>query len=121
MVQKEYSFIKKITSAKAARERETAALRYKLMQHRLLEERDNYISRIIDKTLRGDDRAVLFIGAYHQVQTKLPADIRVIQVKELAKIRQYHTLLTNLSTKTREQFRELAKYVAAPVVMAEIV
>jgi hypothetical protein len=115
LVQREYSYIKKLTSAKSTRERETAALRYKLAQRRLLEDRDNFIARTIESTLKEDEVGVLFIGAYHEVLTKLPDDIRIVQIKEITKIKEYHKLLTNINVKTRVQYQRLAEYLASPV------
>jgi hypothetical protein len=115
LVQREITFIKRITSAKSPRERETFALRYKLAQHKLLEERDNFIARTIESTLKEGDKGVLFIGAYHEVLAKLPIDIRIVQVKEVTKVREYHRILTHISVKTRVQYQQLAEYLVAPV------
>ena len=43
----------------------------------LLAERDRFIARRIDETLRPGERGVLFIGALHRAREFLPADIRV--------------------------------------------
>jgi hypothetical protein len=115
LVQREYNYIKKITSAKSTRERDTFALRYKLAQHKLLEDRDNFIARTIESTLKEGDRGVLFIGAYHEVLAKLPVDIRIVQVKEVTKVREYHRILANISLKTRVQYQQLAEYLVSPV------
>lgn len=115
LVQREYSYIKKLTSAKSPRERETTALRYKLAQRKLLEDRDNFIARTIESTLKEGDTGVLFIGAYHEILSKLPADIRIVQVKEVTKVREYHRVLTNISVKTRVQYQQLAEYLVSPV------
>ena len=120
LVQKEYNYLKKMTSAHSYRERETAALSYKLAQHQMLEERDNYIARMIDSTLVESDSGVLFIGAYHEVMPKLPGDIHVIQVKDIAKVREYHSLLSGLSVKTQTRFQQLAEYLVLPVLISEI-
>ncbi|MDO8442982.1 MAG: hypothetical protein Q7S81_01865 [bacterium] len=117
LVQREYSYIKKLTSAKSTRERETTALRYKLAQRKLLEDRDNFIARTIGSTLKEDDTAILFIGAYHDVLSKLPIDVRTVQVKELTKVREYHKLLTKINLKTRVQYQQLAEYLASPVLI----
>ncbi len=115
LVQREITFIKKITSAKSTRERDTFALRYKLAQHKLLEDRDKYIAGTIESTLKEGDMGILFIGAYHEVLAKLSADIRIVQVKEVTKVREYHRILSKINVKTRKQFQELAEYLAAPV------
>ncbi len=115
LVLREYNYIKKITSAKSTRERDTFASRYKLAQHKLLEERDNFIARTIESTLKEGDVGVLFIGAYHEVLSKLPVDIRIVQVKEATKVREYHKVLTHISLKTRVQYQQLAEYLVSPV------
>jgi hypothetical protein len=115
LLQREYGYIKKLTSAKSTRETETAALRYKLAQRKLLEDRDNFIAGTIESTLQEGDTGVLFIGAYHEVLSKLPADIRVVQVKEVTKVKEYHRVLTNITVKTRVQYQQLAEYLVSPV------
>lgn len=117
LVQREYDYIKKLTSAKSLRERETAALRYKLAQHKLLEDRDGYIAKTIDNTLKPGDRGVLFIGAYHDVLTKLPVDISTTEVKKVIKVREYHSLLRDRSVKTQERYQQLAEYLISPVLI----
>jgi hypothetical protein len=118
LVQKEYDFIKKISTAKSGRERETAAMRYRLAQRQLLEERDGFIVRTIAASLAENEPGVLFIGAYHEVLNRLPNDIKVTQIKEVTKVREYHKLLSKPEVKTAAQFQRLAEYLAAPVVFA---
>ena len=115
LVKREYSYIKKLTGANSLRERETAALRYKLAQQKLLEERDNFIARTIDGTLQEGDTGILFIGAYHEVLSKLPADIHVVQVKEVTRVREYHRVLTSISIETQAQYQQLAEYLISPI------
>jgi hypothetical protein len=115
LVKREYGYIKKLTGAKSLREREAAALRYKLAQRKLLEERDNFIARTIDGTLQEGDTGILFIGAYHEVLSKLPADIRVVQVKEVTRVREYHRVLTSISIETQAQYQQLAEYLISPI------
>jgi hypothetical protein len=81
----------------------------------LLEDRDNFIAGTIESTLQEGDTGVLFIGAYHEVLSKLPADIRVVQVKEVTKVKEYHRVLTNITVKTRVQYQQLAEYLVSPV------
>ncbi|HEX7474722.1 MAG TPA: hypothetical protein VF318_02060 [Dehalococcoidales bacterium] len=119
LVQREYSYIKKLIGAKSTRERETAASRYKLAQPKLLEDRDNFIAGTIKTTLTEGDTGVLFIGAYHNVLSKLPADIFIVQIKELTEVREYHRALTGLSIKTRAQYQQLAEYLGSPVLDSE--
>ena len=43
----------------------------------LLDERDGHIARRIDATLDEDQTGLLFVGAAHQVEKRLPRDITV--------------------------------------------
>jgi hypothetical protein len=115
LVKREYVYIKKLTGAKSLRESKTAALRYKLAQRKLLEERDNFIAKTIDGTLQEGDTGILFIGAYHEVLSKLPTDIRVVQVKEVTRVREYHRVLASISIETQAQYRQLAEYLVSPI------
>jgi hypothetical protein len=115
LVRKEYDYIQKLTSAKSAREREAAGLRYRLDQAKLLADRDRFIAGVIENTLNEGDTGVLFIGAYHDVLSKLSAGICVVQIKEVTKVREYHRMLADKSVKTKAQYQQLAEYLAAPV------
>lgn len=44
----------------------------------ILDSRDSFIAKRIDKTLQDDEMAILFIGLSHEIDTKLPKDIVVI-------------------------------------------
>jgi hypothetical protein len=115
LVQKEYSYLKQLISAKSARQKEAAAVRYKLAQGKLLEDRDNYIAGVIENTLQEGEMGVLFIGAYHEVLSKLPAEINIFQVKQLTKVREYHKLLGRVNSKSGKRYQDLADYLASPV------
>lgn len=115
LVRKEYGYIKKLTSSKSSREIETAASRYRLAQRKLLEDRDNFIAGTIESTLKESDTGVLFIGAYHEVLSKLQSDIRIVQIKEVTKVREYQRVITNMSVKTRVRYQQLIEYLVSPV------
>ncbi len=122
LVKRERDYITKLTQAKSLLERETAALRYKLAERRLLEERDNFIAKTINVTLPEGDTGVLFIGAYHDVLSRLPGDIRVVQIKEVARVREYHTLLTGVGTRKQGQYLpQLVEYLISPIPLCCIV
>lgn len=114
LVKKEYSLITKMAQAKSFRQREIAALRYRLTRGRLLEQRDSVIAARINETLKEGETGILFIGAYHNVLPKLAVDIKVIQVKEVAKAKEYHKVLVN-SRKSDQNLRQLAEYLISPV------
>jgi hypothetical protein len=115
LVQKEYAYIKNMTSAKSAREIKSAATKYKLIQNQLLLNRDKFIAGTITNTLKNDETGILFIGAYHDIISKLPSDILITQVKQVSMVSEYHRTLSNLNSQNRERFQYLAEYLASPV------
>lgn len=114
LVKKEYNLITKMAQAKSARQRATAVFRYKLNKEIILKQRDNFIAKTISETLEEGESGVLFIGAYHNILAKLASDIRAMQVKEVAKVEEYHRLLTD-KKQYRQQFDQLTQYLTAPV------
>jgi len=74
---KEYRHIKLIAGALTREEREEAKLQYEKAKTLLIEERDLYIARRIQETLNEGETGILFIGATHQVASRLPGDIEV--------------------------------------------
>ncbi len=97
LVKQEYTHIAKIAHAKSGREKEAWALRYKLAQDRLLRQRDEFIAERISGTLGEGEVGILFIGAYHDILSRLPGDIEVVAVKGIATIREYHKALVDKS------------------------
>lgn len=119
LVKQEYNYITKITRSKSSREREVAALRYKLAQGKLLKQRDEFIAGRINETLAEGETGILFIGAYHDVFDKLASDIKAVQVKEVARVREYHKSLTN--TKRHDQrLQVLGEYLVSPIPIVSI-
>jgi hypothetical protein len=114
LVKQEYNYITKISRSKSSREREVAAMRYKLAQSKLLKQRDEFIAGRIGDTLAEGETGILFVGAYHDVAGKLPSDIRVVQVKEVARVKEYHKSLTN-TKRPDQQLRILGEYLVSPI------
>jgi len=114
LVKKERDRIVKITQAKTITGKLIAYLRYRLTKNRLLEKRDNYIAKRIDETLNQGETGILFVGAYHNIISKLSKGIQIIEVKEVQKIRDYQRLLLRCR-KNKEEFERLAKYLVSPV------
>jgi len=114
LVKQEHTFITKMTRSGSRKEKEVAALRYKLAQSRLLKQRDHFIAKTIKETLDEGDTGVLFIGANHGVLSKLPGDIEVTQVKDVDKVREYHKTIAALK-KDDQRFHQLAEYLCSPV------
>ena len=114
LVKQEYSYITKMTRSRSQKEREVAALRYKLARGTLLKQRDDLIAGRINETLLEGEDSILFIGAYHNVIHVLNPEIKVAQVKDVVKVRDYHKLL--LTTKLYDQhLQNLGEYLTSPV------
>ena len=99
LVKQEYAYIAKIAHSKSPKEKEVWSLRYKVAQGRLLRQRDDFIAKRIEVTLGEGDTGILFIGAYHDVLSRLPEDIQVVQVKDIAKVREYQKDLASAKTR----------------------
>lgn len=114
LVKQEYNYITKMTHSKSLKEREVAALRYKLARGKLLKQRDEFIAGRINETLAEGETSILFIGAYHDVVHRLAPDIRVVQIKEVARVKEYHK--STINTKRHDQqLQELGEYLVSPV------
>ncbi len=77
LLRKEYEHIKALITAKTPEEKADATRRYDQIKDELMQERDAYIAKAIDISLKGDETGVLFIGAVHNVIPELAKDIEV--------------------------------------------
>lgn len=77
MLLKEYEHIKRFADATTEQEKMEAELQYEQIKEKLLHDRDKFIARAVDSTLKDGETGVLFIGAAHDVASKLPQDIEV--------------------------------------------
>lgn len=77
LLRKEYEHIKALITAMTPEEKADAARRYDQIKDELLQERDAYIAKAIDISLKDDETGLLFIGAVHNVIPKLAKDIEV--------------------------------------------
>lgn len=80
LLRKEYEHIKAIVTAESEKEKAEAIQKYEQIKDELMRERDDYIANAIDITLKDGGTGVLFIGAAHNVVSKLPKDIEVISL-----------------------------------------
>lgn len=80
LLRKEYKHIKAIITAKTPEDKADATRRYDQIKDELMQERDAYIAKAIDISLKDDETGVLFIGAVHNVVSKLPEDIEVMSL-----------------------------------------
>jgi hypothetical protein len=114
LVKKEYDGLRAITQAKSVKKKLIAFIKYKLVKTRLLSKRDAYIAGRIEQTLKADEKAILFIGAYHSVKKRLSKSIQVKEVKDAVKVRKYQKLLA-FYHKNEKQFNELAEYLVSEI------
>jgi hypothetical protein len=77
LLRKEYEHIKALITAKTPEDRADAARRYDQIKDELMLERDDYIAKAIDISLKDGETGVLFIGAFHNVIPKLAKDMEV--------------------------------------------
>ena len=109
LVKEERDRLVTIIQAKSITQKLIAFTKYKLVKNRLLNKRDRFIAKRIDETLNHNEKAILFIGAYHNVKKELPRDIKIIEIKDTEKVKEYHKLLP-FYDKKRERFKELGGY-----------
>jgi hypothetical protein len=114
LVKQERSHIMKMAASKSLKERGAAAFRYKLAEGKLLKQRDHFIANRIGETLAEGETGILFIGAYHNIIPNLPADVKVVRIKEVDKVREYHTALIN-KRRWGRYLQELSEYLMSPV------
>jgi len=116
LVKKEYDSLSKIVRSKSSGGKMISSLRYKLLQGKLLKERDDFIAKRIDETLGDGEVGILFIGAYHDVIPKLSQDIEIREVKKAEKVREYQRLLSN-PRRDEGRFKQLTEYLVSPVTL----
>lgn len=114
LVRQEHLYLTKMTSSKSSREREVAALRYRLAQGKLLRQRDDFIANRINETLGQGETGILFVGAYHDVIPRLASDIEVTQLKDVERVREYHSALLR-SRRYEQSLQKLSDYLVSPI------
>ena len=114
LVKEELDRLLAITKAKSTSKKLFAFIKYKFIKNRLLKKRDKFISKRIDKTLKDDEVGILFLGAYHNIKKKLPADIQIIELKDREKVVEYQRLVPFYNRK-KERFEELGGYLILPI------
>jgi len=112
MVKDEYDCLQAILKSKTKIKKLFSLLRYKILKPIFLIRRDKFIAGRIAETLGPNETGILFIGAYHNIMKKLPKDITVIELKEIAKIRKYQKAIqSDAKTKTNTlQLEQLTQY-----------
>ena len=108
LLKEEYEHISGLTRSTSAVEKTIAYARYKLRKNQLTKERDKFVAKTIDETLKDGETGVLFMGSHHNIFPYLPKDIVVKQLKNREKINAYFREL--VSGGDGERFEQLAKY-----------
>jgi len=110
MVKDEYDGLQSIIKSKSNIKKLFLLLKYKILKPQLLNKRDKFIAGRIAETLGPYETGILFIGAYHNITKRLPKDITVIELKEIAKVREYQKgIQLHAMTKT-QRFEQLTQY-----------
>ena len=109
MVKKEYDCIQSIIHSKNSFQRFYFLLRYKILKPIILSKRDKFIVNRITETLGNNETGILFIGAYHHIIKKIPHDIAVVHLKEIAKIIKYQRTIHSGSEIKTEQIKYLTQ------------
>ena len=114
LVKEECDWLFKITRAENLAGKLIGFIKYKLVKNTLLSIRDKFIAGRINKTLAIGEKGIIFIGAYHNIKKRLHKDIQVIEIKDTARIREYHRLLP-FYNKNKERFEELGRYLVSKI------
>jgi len=114
LLKEEYEHITALTHSKSVAEKTIASAKYKLRKNQLTKERDKFVAKTIDETLKEVETGVLFMGSYHDIFPYLPKDIIVKQVKDRGKINTYFSEL--VAGGEERSFGQLAEYLALPCV-----
>jgi len=109
LVKKEYDCIHSIIHSKNSFQRFYFLLKYKILKPVILLKRDKFIANRIAETLGNNETGILFIGAYHNIINKIPSDITVVQLKEIAKIIDYQKTIQSSSEIKTEQIEYLTQ------------
>lgn len=112
LLKKEYRLTRNLMAKKNIFLAILAFLEYKLKKNKLLEARDKYIAKRINQGLKEGETGICFLGAYHQILSKLANNIRIVSFKAPEKVRKYYQALSR-GEKTGK-IEELASYLIKP-------
>lgn len=113
LLKEEYGLISRIIKAKTPSQRRLAYKEYESQKSRLTMERDSFIARAINETLKDGEAGLLFLGAYHDVIPHLAKDIAVEQIKEQETVKAYFDEL--LYGRDKRNFERLTSCLTSPV------
>ena len=113
LLKKEYQLTKDLATKKNLLSTIFAFVKYKLKKNGLLKARDSYIAKQINQNLKEDETGICFLGAYHDILSKLGSDIKIVLVKNPDKVKEYYQRLTH--GETVGTINKLARYLANPI------
>jgi hypothetical protein len=90
---------------------ESIAIQHRTEGERLMAERDRFIAKTINQTLKEGERGALFIGAFHNVLPDLEDDIEIRELKCSNKVKEYFEAV--ISSADDETFDRLARYMVS--------
>lgn len=113
LLKKELHRILQLAQTDPEQEDSSTVRQNRLDGERLMEERDRFAAKAINKTLKDQGQGVLFMGAFHNVLPHLADDIEVVEVKSSRKVKEYfRTVISGGDSKKLEQ---LAGYMVSDV------
>lgn len=86
LLKEEYFLTRDLTKSDPASISPQTLSHYKSRKDWLLKARDTYIARRIDESLKEGETGVCFLGASHQILSRLPKTIEVITLKDPKKV-----------------------------------
>lgn len=113
LLKQEYQLTKELVARRPLVLAIFSFLKYKLKKGKLLKARDEFITQQINQNLEPRETAICFLGAYHQVLTKLAKDIKVLLLKKPEKVKEYYQALS--SSLKEGVVNGLARYLTKPV------
>ncbi len=109
LVKKELELYKSVSASDSLLKKLIKILIIKIKRKSLMRKRDAFIASCIANTLKPGETGLIFLGAYHHILNKLPGNIKVIQLKEISKVKQYQKLLP-FQSRYKALFQEITDY-----------
>lgn len=113
LLKQEYQLTKDLVARKNFVSAVFDFFKYKLKKNKLLSARDEHIAKQINQNLKEGETGVCFLGAYHDVLSKLAGDIEIVLAKDPGKVKEYYRRLTK--GETRGAVNDLARYLTRPI------
>ena len=118
LAMKERDLLVNLSRSEGTWRRLLAYIKYKSLKRSLLKRRDLFIVSRIGKTLDAGETGVLFIGASHNILSRLPGDIEVVTIKDPERIAAYQKSILRAAISGNRGAREVeqsSKYLRQPV------